>query len=128
LAYKEHRWDDLLTRLAPQPRTTISKALKEHGAQYIIGTGEIPNIWQYQHAVPVSADKFHVYALMANQNHGDDMQHFRFVFTRSKNPDTTTPRWLFSKSGGLSEAEYGKGIYACLQWAPEHYYDPEERE
>jgi len=66
LAYREHRWDDLLTLLASQPQTVISTTLKERGAQYIIDTGEIPNVWQYQHAMPVSDHKFHVYALMAN--------------------------------------------------------------
>ncbi len=129
LAYNERRWDDLLHHLAPKPRSEVSKALKEHGEQFIIDTGQIPHIWQYQHAMPAGKNLFQIYALMANYNAGEELKTYKLVFVRAqkrKDDNANTPQWLLSTAVEVSEEVYNQGIYACLQWAPGYYYYPLE--
>ena len=119
LAYKELRWDDLLVHMAPGPRQNITKALKKHGEQYIVDTGEIPHIWTYQQALPASDKRFHIYALLANRNRGEDMDRFLFIFIRNPHPDEGAPPWLLRKAIIMGETEYQQGLEAALRWAPD---------
>lgn len=128
LAYKQHRWADLIPYLASEPRRRVLEALKTKGEGQIIESGQLPDIWQYQQAMPVSAKRFHVFALMANRGQDGNMDSYRFIFVRSRKVDKDEPRWLLWRSQVLGETEYQQNIYKCLQWAPEYYYYPEDRE
>ncbi|MBL4596425.1 MAG: hypothetical protein JKX99_07585 [Robiginitomaculum sp.] len=102
----------------------ILEALNTQGQDYIIGTGDIPDTWQYQHAMPVSAKRFHIYALMANP--AQEMGSFRFTFVRSMNAAVGAPQWLLWRNQKLGETEYLRGIYKCLQWSLEFYHSLED--
>lgn len=123
-AYRDFRWEELLTYLAPQPRSIISKALTEKGEEFIIETGETPDVWMFQDAMPVSAKRFHVYALMANCNQGKKMLPFRLTFVRAPKAGKIAPLWLLLKTAPLSDMEYDRGIEKCQKWAPEHFTYP----
>ncbi len=119
--YKELNWDHLLPCLAQQPRMVIAKALAEHGQQFILDTGEIPNLWELIQAMPVSTKKYHLFALMANRNQGEEMKMYRFIFIREPQVNTTDPKWLLHSALRLSETEFNSGLQACLRWMPETY-------
>lgn len=126
-AYRDHRWLDLMPRVAPHIRLEIRKALDTYGEQHIISSGKIPQHWYYDAAMPVSESKVHVYGLMSTVGKDETMYRRRFIFIRNSETGSESPPWIFYDLHQIGEGAYDKGLIKCSKWAPEYRNEVEPK-